>query len=65
MTPKTNHPVAVLKLPQPVAKLIALAKAIILAMTNAKSWFATPIPPLATVSSDVDALDTAETATQT
>ncbi len=62
MTTQTTHTLAVLKLPTAVAKLIALAKAIIAAMTLAKTTFPSPTPPLATVSTDVDALDTAETA---
>jgi len=49
-----------LKLPSIVALLGAYGRHVVLSMTNNK-WFPSPTPPLATVSSDLDALDAAET----
>jgi hypothetical protein len=60
-----THVIATLKLPTVVALLLALAKAIVDAITTNKATFPSPTPPLATVSADIDALDTAETATKT
>lgn len=60
---KTTKPhiiLVVLKLNLPVHDLLALAKAIISAMTG-NSYFPTPNPPLATINSDVTSLDAAET----
>jgi hypothetical protein len=62
---KTNHIVAALKLPSAVAMLIALAKAILTALTSNKATFPAPTPPLAQFSTDIDSLDTAEIATKT
>jgi len=62
----TNRVLVSFKIPAAVAMLIALARAIVLAMQNAKTTFPTPTPTptLAQVGADIDALVTAETATK-
>ena len=62
-TKSIHRSVAALNLPTQVPALISSAKAMVQAMTNNAS-FATPAPPLATVSSAINDLETAETATQ-
>ncbi len=63
-TQKSNHTAATLKIPKGNAALLVLAKAILLALTNNKATFASPTPALAQFSTDIDAFDTAETATK-
>jgi hypothetical protein len=62
---KTNHVLVALGIPAAVGALLELAKAILAALTSNKAIFPSPTPPLATFSTDVDALDTAQTATKT
>jgi hypothetical protein len=65
---KTNAPPppkVVLRAPQTALAWLVLAKAIVDGLTKNKGTFATPDPPLAQLSSDVTALDTAQTATHT
>jgi hypothetical protein len=57
MKPKKN-PIA-LNLPQIVALLIVYGRHIVQAMTN-NPWFPSPTPPLATVTTDLNALEAAE-----
>ncbi len=64
-TVKTNHVVAALKLPRAVAQLIALAKAILQALVANKATFVSPTPATAKLSTDIDAVDAAETAAKT
>ncbi len=54
-----KHPKAVLKLPRRIAALIAFVKAIVQAMTG-NPWFPAPSPTLATVTTDINNLDAAE-----
>ncbi len=56
--------IAVLLLPKHVPDIIKLGKAIVTAMTG-NAFFASPTPTLATVTSDIGALDTAETVAKT
>jgi hypothetical protein len=64
-TNKTNHILVSLKLPSAIGMLLLLAKAILVALTGNKVTFPSPTPSLATFSTDIDALDAAETATKT
>ncbi len=61
----TKHAIATLKLPRVIALLIALAKAILQALTANKATFPSPTPSLVQFSTDIDALDAAEIATKT
>jgi hypothetical protein len=65
MKNKISHVTAVLHIPEVIALLLALAKAVAEAITNNKLTFVTPTPSVAQVKTDIDALDTAETATKT
>jgi hypothetical protein len=60
-TPVSPHPIVVLKLPTKVKSLIAQAQNIASAITNNPS-FPSPNPPLATLLSDIAALNAAESA---
>jgi hypothetical protein len=61
MTAPAIHPIVVLKLPAQVKGVIALAQNVATAMTNNPS-FPAPNPPLATLLSDIAALNAAESA---
>jgi hypothetical protein len=64
MTTQTHHKtIVVLKLPHRVPDAIKHARAIVAAMTEAKASFPSPLPALTQVTTDLDVLDTAETAT--
>jgi hypothetical protein len=52
---------AVLKMPTSAKKVAAFAQHVVTSLTNNPS-FPSPTPPLATISADIDALDTAEAA---
>ena len=56
-----HHPIATLKLPRRVSAVITYAQGIVSAMTG-NAAFASPTPPLATVSSAIADLQVAETA---
>jgi hypothetical protein len=62
-TKVTPTPKVVLRAPHTALGWLVLGKAVVDGLTNNKGVFTTPNPPLAQLSSDVDALDTAETAT--
>ena len=63
-TPKRiNRAIVALKLPRKVPDLIKLAQAIVRAMTG-NANYPTPEPPLASVTSAINDLTVAETATQ-
>ncbi len=64
MSISNNRVVVALKIPVAIAALIALAQAIVQAMTNNKAIFVSPTPPLTQVTADTDALVVAETATK-
>jgi hypothetical protein len=53
------HPIAILKLSRQVKQVIAFATSVVTAMTDNAS-FPSPTPPIATLTSDVDALAAAE-----
>jgi hypothetical protein len=59
-----THPLAVLKLSPKIKNVITFAQSVATAMTGNAS-FPSPIPPLATFATDLDALSTAETAVLT
>ncbi len=61
---KSNHELVVLKIPESIASLIALARAIVAAMGINKVLFTSPSPALVQVTTDTEALVTAETATK-
>jgi hypothetical protein len=61
MTNPINHVLVVLQIPKVIAQLIALAQAIVAAMTNNKATFPTPSPALATVTADTNSLVSAQT----
>jgi hypothetical protein len=61
-TPRTHKTVAVLKLPRALLALIAVAKAIVAALTSNKTSFPSPDPPLSTVSTAITDLETAQAA---
>ncbi len=56
--------IVVLKVPHAIAAIIVLSKAVLVAMTNNKSTFVSPTPAMPVFSADIDALDTAQTATK-
>ena len=56
-----HHAVVALTIPKVIAQLIALAQAIVQAMTNNKATFPTPSPALATVTADTNSLVSAQT----
>ena len=64
-TKKPHSPRIVLRKPATAVGVLALAKAIVQAITTNKAEFPTPTPPLATLTTDVTALDTAETTAKT
>ena len=61
---KTNRSIVALAYPKQVAVLIALAKAIVAAMTTNNSYFPSPEPTLAAVTTAIADLEAAETAVQ-
>ena len=63
-TTKPHKLIAVLNLKISVHDLIVLAKAILSNMSSS-TWFKTPVPPLATVTADTAALETAQVAALT
>jgi hypothetical protein len=64
MTTQTHHKtIVVLKLSHRIPDVIKQGQAIVSAMTEAKTSFPKPTPALSQVSTDLEALDTAETAT--
>ncbi len=64
MAKKTNHELVALEVPLVIATLIALARAIVVAIGNSKVLFPSPSPALVQVTTDIEALVTAETATK-
>jgi len=64
-TPVNPHPKVVLRSPHTALAWLVLAKAVYDGLSNNKGLFVTPNPPLPQLSADIDALDTAETATHT
>jgi hypothetical protein len=58
-------PKVVLRSPHTALGWLTLGKAVCDGLTNNKGMFVTPNPPLAQLSADVDALDSAQTATHT
>jgi len=64
MSISNNRVIVALKIPVAIAALIALAQAIVQAMTNNKAIFVSPTPPLTQITADTDALVVAETATK-
>jgi len=67
MAKSKNRPLAVLLIKnyRRIGDFIIKAKAIVLDITNSPGFFATPDPPLLTVTSDIDALEAAETTART
>jgi hypothetical protein len=59
---KTNVPkvYVVLRRPRQVAAFLSMAKAILQAVTNAKATFPTPNPSLATLTTDINSFDSAQ-----
>ncbi len=57
--------VVVLRVPRANAAIIVLSKAVLAAIGNSKSTFVSPTPAMPAFSADIDAFDTAETATKT
>ena len=62
---KPKSPRIVLRKPPTAAATLVLAKAILQAVTTNKGEFPTPNPSLAILTTDINALDTAETAVKT
>lgn len=58
-------PKVILRAPHTALGWLVLAKAVYSGLSNNKGMFTTPNPPLAQFSTDIDSLDTAQTATQT
>lgn len=63
----TNAPkvYVVLRRPRQTGPFLSLAKAILSAVSNAKTTFPTPTPPLTQLTNDVNAFDTAQTSALT
>jgi hypothetical protein len=62
--PTTHRSIAVLKLPRPIAVVISIARAIVLAMSGNPA-FPAPVPSLAVISAAINDLETAQAAALT
>ena len=65
MTATVPNPKVVLHTPHSALAWLVLAKAVYDGLSNNKGLFVTPNPPLLQLSTDIDAFDAAQTATQT
>ena len=65
MTATVPNPKVVLHTPHSALAWLVLAKAVYDGLSNNKGLFVTPNPPLPQLSTDIDAFDAAQTATQT